>query len=422
MQEIRHLPVIYTLFLYIYSFVIRVASLGNPKAKAWIEGRRHWRSKLRSKLINPKENQCVWIHCASLGEFEQGRPVIEAIRAIHPSVRIHLTFFSPSGYEVRKQYDQADAVSYLPLDSLSNARDFLDIVKPDLVIFVKYEYWSNFLREINRRQLPFLLISAIFRPRQVFFRWYGAMFRESLRHMTTLFVQDEASRSWLNTLGVKRSIVAGDTRFDRVVSIRNQFQPIPEAASFVSGRPTVVAGSTWGPDEEMLAAVARRHPELAFIIVPHEIHEEHLKKTELLFPTAIRFSNWKANGAIDKPQTLIIDNIGMLSRLYHYATICYVGGGFGAGIHNTLEAAAHGKPVLFGPRYHKFREAIELIEKGAGFHVGDPAQLDKQVSWLLENEHGRIMASEQAYLYVQQQSGATAKIIDFIQENRLLTS
>lgn len=412
---------IYSFAIYLFYIVLRLSSLFNPKAQAWINGRKGWRSSLQAAFKEDKNRRTVWVHCASLGEFEQGRPLIEAIRAAYPKSRILLTFFSPSGYEVRKHYGEADFVTYLPLDTKANARFFLDITNPDLIIFVKYEYWRNFLKIIQKRKIPFLQISSIFRPNYIFFKWYGGMFRRSLRKIDTIFIQDEASADLLRSIDVENFNIAGDTRYDRVVRIRDQFRPIKEIETFCAGKKVLIAGSTWEPDEQILSELFKSTTDLFFIIAPHEIHESHLQRTEALFAGSIRFSTF-----IEKGQTsgrvLIMDNIGMLSKLYHYATFTYVGGGFGISIHNTLEAAAHGKPVLFGPNYHKFSEAIELIEKGAGFSIKTTEELISISNRLLHDEPFHTSASRTAYQMVEQNSGATKKIMQYIQEKRLLTN
>lgn len=412
---------IYSLFIYLFYVVIRFSSIWNPKARAWVDGRKLWKSRLEEDFKGAKNRKHIWVHCASLGEFEQGRPLIEAIRSKWPESKIILTFFSPSGYEVRKNYAEADVVCYLPLDTKPNARSFLDIIDPDLIIFVKYEYWRNFLKIINKRNIPFIQVSSIFRPNYIFFKWYGGMWRRSLKQIDKIFIQDLSSADLLRSIGVDNFEVAGDTRYDRVVSIRDQFSPIKEIEDFCRDKKVFIAGSTWEPDELLLSELYTSNPDLYFIIAPHEIDETHLLKTEKIFPKNIRFSQYKKQGHTDA-RVLIIDNIGMLSKLYHYATICYIGGGFGVGIHNTLEAAAHGKPVIFGPAYKKFTEAIELIEKGAGFSIQNASALKKITADLLNDEGFRETASKTAYQMVEENSGATEKIIHYIQEKRLLTN
>ena len=411
---------IYSLFIYLFYAGIKLSSLWNPKAKAWINGRKDWETSLK-KGVKKKENaKTIWVHCASLGEFEQGRPVIESLRATYPDSYILLSFFSPSGYEVRKNYNQVDMVCYLPLDTFSNARSFIDILKPDLIIFVKYEYWRNFFKIIHQKQISFIQISSIFRPSYVFFKWYGGQWRKSLKQIDKIFIQDKSSATLLNSISVSNYVLSGDTRYDRVVTIRDQFSPIPEMENFCKGKKVLVAGSTWEPDEQLLTQLATSIPDLYFIIAPHEIHENHLQEIEASFPDSIRFSAYKNEQK--EARVLIIDNIGMLSKLYHYAACCYIGGGFGVGIHNTLEAAAHGKPVIFGPNYQKFTEAIELIEKGAGFCIQNATELTGLVKQFLNDETFREASSISAHKLVQDNSGATQKIMDYIQENRLLTN
>lgn len=412
---------IYSFFIYLFYLVIKISAVWNPKARAWINGRNQWRMPLYNRFSGTKIEKRIWIHCASLGEFEQGRPLIESLRKEYPNAQILLTFFSPSGYEVRKNYAEVDLVTYLPLDTLKNAKDFLAIVDPDLIVFVKYEYWRNFFKIIHRKNIPFIQVSSIFRPNYVFFKWYGAQWRKSLKKIDRIFVQDEASASLLHAIGISNYAVTGDTRYDRVVSIRDQFKPIAEIEQFCLNKTVLVAGSTWEPDEQILSKLANAFQSLYLIIAPHEINESHLQKIEAIFSKTVRFSSYQKNNALDA-QVLIIDNIGMLSKLYHYATCCYIGGGFGVGIHNTLEAAAHGKPVLFGPNYQKFTEAIELIEKGAGFSIKNEATLIAKVDQLLHDERYRKHAEHIAYSMIQQNSGATQKIMDYIQEKRLLTN
>jgi 3-deoxy-D-manno-octulosonic-acid transferase len=373
-------------------------------------------------LENASGKKRVWIHCASLGEFEQGRPVVEEIRKNNPDVFIVLSFFSPSGYEIRKNYDQADVVVYLPPDTGSNAREFLNIVDPQLVIFVKYEYWLNYLEEMYARKIPMLMVSAIFRPGQVFFRWYGQRWKNVLRKISHFFVQDPDSAVLLERAGVNHCTLSGDTRFDRVIAIADKFSPIDIVEKFCGDANVVVAGSTWEEDEEVWDHYSNIHPETKFIIAPHEVYEGHLRSIEKLFKGSTRYSSLLKGEASANGHVLIIDNIGMLSRLYHYADITYIGGGFGSGIHNILEAAVYGKPVIFGPEYGKFREAVDMLEMGAAFTVSSALELEKTASALFQNEALRHEAAEKAIQYVRSRSGATAKIMAYIQENRLLTS
>ena len=414
-------PLLYDILISAYVLAIRIASPWNAKARAWLEGRRHWRSGLLEVRKKAGSRKVFWIHCASLGEFEQGRPVIEAVRDRYPNVFIIVSFFSPSGYQVRKDYEQADAVIYLPSDTSANARDLVSILSPDLVVFVKYEYWLNLLAELKSRNVPVLMISAIFREGQVFFRRYGRSWRNALLSFDHFFVQDLASATMLSGLGIRNATVAGDTRFDRVLQVARQATSIPGVDSFCRNRPVMVAGSTWEPDEKIIREYLVNDPELACIIAPHEIGDNHLRDLDNLFPGSIRFSKWMEKQEGDHA-VLIMDNIGMLSRLYRYGEVAYVGGGFGRGIHNTLEAAVHGRPVIFGPGYGKFREAVELLREGGAFTVADAGQFRECLDRLLADEVLRKKAGERAGRYVQEKAGATGRILDYIQEKRLLTS
>ncbi|MBS1655278.1 MAG: 3-deoxy-D-manno-octulosonic acid transferase [Bacteroidetes bacterium] len=405
---------------------IRFASLWNDKARKWISGRKGVFDQLEKKFHSNAE-PLIWIHCASLGEFEQGRPVIEKLKKEYPEHKILLTFFSPSGYEIRKDYKGADFVFYLPADTSSNAKEFIKIVQPSLVIFVKYEYWYHYLKTIYQNQIPLLLISGIFRKDQPFFKWYGSLHRKMLHFFSHFFVQDENSFVLLNNLGFKDTTsIAGDTRFDRVIEIAENFQPIPAIEKFIQDDRCIVTGSTWKDDEEALASVSGYLNDLnvKMIIAPHEINQEHLQSIKKLFSDSIFFSEYskELTGSTDK-KVLIIDNIGMLSKLYHYAYIAYIGGGFTkTGIHNCLEAAVYGKPVIFGPTYNKYTEAIELLNAGGATSYKTTEDLREIISTLLTNSGKQLEQSMAAKKYVLDKKGATEKVIQFIQENRLLTS
>jgi 3-deoxy-D-manno-octulosonic-acid transferase len=440
---------IYNIFLLLYSIGIRITALWNPKARLWLNGRKDiWRqvAEVRSKKPeaghkNPEpETQhppLVWMHCSSLGEFEQGRPVLEALKQQYPNIKILVTFFSPSGYEVRKNYSGADHVLYLPMDSKTAARQFLSLVQPSLVIWIKYEYWYYYLTEIKKKHIPCVLVSGIFRKDQPFFKWYGRLHRYMLESFNHLFVQTESSRQLLATIGFANNVtISGDTRFDRVVQIAEQFEPIPAIEQFCGNSTVIVAGSTWPEDEEELDHYANTHPDIKFIIAPHEIHEEHLKEIEKLFKHSARFSKLppaRGNSPVpiprnrpsgnQQPNTLIIDNIGMLSKLYKYATITYVGGGFGDdGVHNVLEAAVYGKPVVFGPVYDKYIEAVELVQQGGGLVINTALEAEQTFNRLLADAGSYQQACQAASNYVYYNKGATGSIMQFIQENRLLTS
>ncbi len=424
---------LYNLFLWLYQVGIRIVSPGNKKAAAWINGRRGIFKTIREAKING--DQRVWMHCASLGEFEQGRPVVEALKKKYPGITVVISFFSPSGYEVQKNYSGADHIFYLPMDSPVNAKRFLDLVNPNLVLWIKYDYWYYYLRELRKRKIPVLLLSPIFRSEQPFFRWYGNIHRLMLDSFHAFFVQNEQSRQLLETLGISQSVfVNGDTRFDRVIDIAEAFEPLPLIAGFCGKYPVIVAGSTWEEDEEELDHYAKTHPDIRFIIAPHEIEEEHLQDMEALFKNTIRHSvlekqyqqintNGQRMQAIIQPNVLIIDNIGMLARLYHYAHICYVGGGFGDdGVHNTLEAAVYGKPVITGPVIEKYFEVMELADAGGVIIIDNALEAESVFRRLFEHPDEYAFHCQAAKEYVYSRRGATEKIVRYIQENRLLTS
>lgn len=422
----------------------------NVKARAWLDGRRGLLERVEAEMgsdaggarrvgagdggltrrAGAVDGPVVWMHCSSLGEFEQGRPVLEALRRIIPEVCIVLTFFSPSGYTAKKGYKGADHIFYLPLDSPANARRFIDLVKPSLVLWVKYDYWYYFLAELKKRNIPVLLVSGVFRPDQPFFHWYGRLHRYMLECFTHLFVQTEASRILLSRLTVTENVrVSGDTRFDRVIEIAEEGEALPAVDAFCGIRPVIVAGSTWVEDEEEMDHYANSHPEIRFILAPHEVDEDRLAEIERLFRHSIRYSVWVGGGGKaarlgwPEPNVLLIDNIGMLSKLYRYASVAYVGGGFGAdGVHNVLEAAVYGKPVVYGPVIEKYIEAVELTESGGGIVIDSALEAEKVFDRLLRDTRERDEMGRASREYVYSRKGATGTIIQFIQENRLLTS
>lgn len=403
----------YCILIRLYYLTILIVSPFNIKAKLWLKGRKNLFEKLKIALNG--QSNIVWFHCASLGEFEQGRPVIEAYRVISPEHKILLTFFSPSGYEIRKNYNGANWIFYLPLDTKANAREFLNIVKPIKVIFVKYEFWQNFLKEINRNKVPVYLISAIFRKDQLFFKWYGGWYRKLLNYFTHIFLQNEESYSLLNSINIKHISIAGDTRFDRVYEIANNAKVIKEAVEFSAGHKIVVIGSAWPQDEEILIPFINKSSEqIKFIIAPHEISESALTKTEknILVPV-VRFSN-VSKSDLKAARVLIIDNVGMLSSLYKYGKIAYVGGGFGKGIHNILEAAVYGLPVIFGTNYQKFSEAVELISEKGAFSINSFNELEKCFNELFENDIYCHNTSNISKKFVENRVGATRKIMEVI--------
>lgn len=409
---------LYNISIYFYTTLIRFASLFNGKARKWIKGRKNILQRIRKDLEKePGKNwhKLVWFHCASLGEFEQGRPVMEKFRKMYPEHRILLTFFSSSGFEVRKNYSGADHIYYLPADTRRNAKEFIDLVQPQMVIFIKYEYWFNYLNELTIRKTPVYFASAIFRPDQYFFQWYGEWFREQLRKITGFFVQDKESEDLLISIGIKSVSVTGDTRFDRVYDIARQDKPFPLISSFCKDAKVLVAGSTWKEDDEILFPfITNDKTDLKFILVPHETHDAWIDSLiKGLNKPILKYS--QATGVnVQKAKILIIDSIGILAYLYKFATVAYVGGGFGAGIHNILEAAAYGIPVIFGPRCEKFREAGDLIRSGGAFSVKDAREFLATVNKLMTDHEYYTHSAEECRQYVQKNQGATDKIIRHI--------
>ncbi len=396
--------------MHLYIFLIWLAGLfGHRKARMLFHGQRQATDALRLKLPHKSsKQQRIWIHVASVGEFEQARPIIEQLKIKNEKLEIVLTFFSPSGYELRKDYDKADAVTYLPFATRRNARMFLDVVKPDVAIFVKYEFWPAYLRELNRRGVKTYSISSIFREKQAFFRWWGKPYLNLLRLFTALYVQDEASARLLHEHGIDRVEVAGDTRFDRVHAIAQTPKDIPQVARFVeSSDKIIIAGSTWQPDEKLLARYIHEHPDVKLVLAPHEIHEAHLHQIFQQFEGRyVRLTEATINN-LDAVRVLVVDTIGLLSSIYRYGTVAYIGGGFGVGIHNTIEAAVFGLPVLFGPNYKNFREACALIDAGGGFPVRNYAEFKAAMDEALVR-HEEI--GKKASDYVESELGATDKI------------
>ena len=418
---------LYNIFLFFFKAGTHLASLFNAKAGKWVQGRKNIFEKLE-KVI-PAGEKIIWIHCASLGEFEQGKPIMELLRVRHPSFRILLTFFSPSGYEAQKDYKGADWIFYLPVDGPGHAKRFLDIVHPCLVIFVKYEFWYYYLKKIRYRRIPLLLVSALFRKDMSFFKWYGGLQRKMLSRFDHLFVQNDSSKKLIDDLGLAAiCTVSGDTRFDRVIEIAGQWKPIPSIEEFMGNSKSLIAGSTWPEDEEVLqkAFLALQEPSLKLIIAPHEISEKHINDLEKLFPNSVRLSRLTTQDS-RLTTVLLIDNIGMLSRLYKYAYITYVGGGLRTmGVHNVLEAAVYFKPVLFGEYFRKYTEATGLVMTGGGLPFNnikkDGSLLKELIEVLIINKEEYNKRSRAAGEFVQHHQGATDKIIQFIQEKRLLTN
>jgi 3-deoxy-D-manno-octulosonic-acid transferase len=411
---------LYSLNIFFYGVAIRIASLFNAKAKLWVKGRVNVFDDLQKK-IGVDNKPVVWFHCASLGEFEQGRPLIESFRKENPQYKILLTFFSPSGFEVRKNYAGADIISYLPLDTPGNAKRFLEIIKPSLVFFVKYEFWLNFLGELRKRKISHFLISAIFRNDQVFFKSYGKIFRDALKGYSWIFTQEKNSIELLKSIGVSTASVAGDTRFDRVSEIAAAAKEILIAEKFSGNdKKVLVAGSTWEADEKNLFPAFKNSSGKGWklIIAPHELGEAHLSSiekgiSEIGIPPneIVRFSRADEK-TIGEKKVLIIDNVGMLSSLYRYGKIAYIGGGFGKSIHNILEAAVYGMPVIFGPRYEKFYEAQRLLELGGAICVNNENELENQLDKISADEELLKSKSIISHDFVKTNCGATKIILE----------
>lgn len=405
---------LYNIGVACYSAAIALASPFNRKACLRHRGGREALHHIEESMRGVR-GRVVWLHAASLGEFEQGRPIIERIKADSPETIVVLTFFSPSGYEIRKDYPSADYIFYLPSDTPKNVRRFLDAVHPDVAIFIKYEFWLNYLGELRHRQIPTYLVSAIFRPTQVHFRPWGSIWRKALDTYTNIFVQDEASRTLLESVGYTRSIIAGDTRFDRVAAIAKAAKEIAIIERFRGEGDLFVAGSTWGKDEKILAQLINSNPAIRFVIAPHEIDEERIKWLEANIRGGVaRFTRSTDKDDFSTTQVLVLDTIGLLSSVYGYARWAYIGGGFGVGIHNTLEAATFGLPIAFGPNYQKFREARDLISVGAARSISSAEELEAWFAPLATDGEALQKASSSARRYTEEQCGATETIVNII--------
>lgn len=413
---------LYSTAIELYYLFLRFAGLFSPKARSWHYGRKSLFDKLEDVFETHYSGKnpapVIWFHCASLGEFEQGKPVIEAVKKEFPAYHILLTFFSPSGYNHHQKYEFADHIFYLPIDTRRNARRFVNIIRPSVAIFVKYEFWFNYLNELFKREIPVFTISAIFRPNQHFFKWYGGWFRTHLRKINTIFVQDEESADLLSMIDVDNIIISGDTRFDRVASIKEQQKPFPLIDRFVEDRQVIVAGSTWPPDEELLLEFGKTSGDhIRFIIAPHETGRQRINELlQKCGDKAVLYSMAQADELNDK-KYLIIDSIGILSQLYRFATIAYIGGGFGAGIHNILEAAAYGNPVFFGPNYHRFREAREMVADGTAFPVSLAMEFREKATELLSDKEALETTSHRAGAYVNNKKGATLTIMEELRKH-----
>ena len=408
------MKVLYNVGILIYSALAYLIAPINSRALLWIKGRKKWAEKIAIK-IKPGD-RVIWVHCASLGEFEQGRPVIDEIRKEMPLHKIVLTFFSPSGYEIRKNYDKADCISYLPSDTPSNALKFIELIKPEFVIFVKYEFWNNYISALYRKKIPLYLISGIFRPGQLFFKWYGAFFREMLRKFEIIFVQNQSSFDLLSGIGINKVSLAGDTRFDRVVQITASARNIAQIEQFRGEEKLFLAGSSWRQDEEIIAQYINAFPlRMKWVFAPHEIDKANIERLEKLFKVkCVRFSEFNEE-SVDA-RVLIIDNIGMLSSAYRYAYIAAIGGGFGKGIHNVLEPACWGIPVLFGPKHENFKEAVDLLNSGGAKAFRTYHEFKELLDLWLSNEKIYTNSAQTASKYVKENAGATEIIIKEISQ------
>jgi 3-deoxy-D-manno-octulosonic-acid transferase len=404
---------LYNLAVRTYGAVIRAASLRNPKAGQWVKGRKNWRQSLSEQKAKLFSGEVIWVHCASYGEFEQGRPIIEGLRKKYPSCAIVLTFFSPSGYEAFSDWAGADVVAYLPLDTKRNAADFLDIVQPKLVVFIKYEFWLNFLDALRERMIPTYLVSAVFKPHHPFFRWYGGVFRRSLRTFTHLFIQDQGSARLLDSIGITNHTVEGDTRFDRVLEIRNTPKDIPGIAEFTNGKPLIVAGSTWPKDEALvLETWQMMKGGLKLMIAPHDIAPKFVERLcAKLGKAGISYCIY-SRGIDRKADVMVLDTMGMLARSYRYASCAYIGGGFNGGLHNCLEAAVYGIPVTFyGDHHHKFNEAVDLIELGAAVCVEDAGELHAAWEQYSRGGENRKRIAESLDRYFSSNANSSGRIV-----------
>ncbi|MCC8188972.1 MAG: 3-deoxy-D-manno-octulosonic acid transferase [Bacteroides sp.] len=403
---------IYNLAILLYDLVVHLIAPFSRKPRRMMKG--HWVVYDLLRQQREKDARYIWFHAASLGEFEQGRPLIEEIRRRYPEYKILLTFFSPSGYEVRKHYRGADMVCYLPFDKPRNVKKFLDIAQPCMAFFIKYEFWKNYLDELHKRRIPVYSVSSIFRKEQIFFKWYGGTYRRVLTDFDHLFVQNETSKRFLSLLGINKVTVVGDTRFDRVLQIREEAKDLPLVKLFKNDSLVFVAGSSWPEDEDLFIEYFNTHPGMKLIIAPHVIDEGHLVEIiNKLKRPYVRYTRADEKN-VRKADCLIIDCFGLLSSIYRYGEIAYIGGGFGAGIHNTLEAAVYSIPVIFGPNYQKFMEAIQLLEDKGAYSVSDYSALESLLDRMLTNRDFREETGLRAGNYVVRNSGATERILNMI--------
>ena len=413
----------YDIGIYFYTLLIRIASLKNAKAAAWINGRKGILQGIENSL--DKHKRYTWFHFASLGEFEQGRPVLERLKSEDPELPIVITFFSPSGFEIRKNFTLADHVFYLPTDTKSNAKEFIRILNPKQAIFTKYEYWYHYFNELHENNVPLYIISGIFRKEQAFFKWYGGLHRQMLSMVSHFFVQNEESSLLLGALGIKNVTVSGDTRFDRVAYNAKHALDLEIIRNFSKDSKVFIAGSTWPDDEKLIAKLALSYPDWKFIIATHEVSTARTAEVSELFINSIQYSALLADGDITSKnqaelipfQVLLLDNIGLLSSVYQYGEIAYIGGGFGVGIHNTQEAAAFGLALIFGPNYKNFAEAVDFIALGAAFTIKNYEEMESCMKQLAIDNR-RKQSGLSALNYINKHTGASQNIVNFIRKTK----
>ena len=407
---------LYNIAIFAASFSLKILAFFNPKIKLFVDGRKDTFSYLEQGIV--KDDRIVWFHCASLGEFEQGRPLIEALKTKFPKHKIVLSFFSPSGYEVRKKYSHADLICYLPLDSRAKVKQFLDLVNPEMAIFVKYEFWPNYLRELKRRKIPTILISGIFRKGQTFFKSYGGWMRRSLNSFEHFFVQNAASKDLLNSIDIDHVTISGDTRFDRVYTILSQDNTIAGLDQFIGAAGVLVAGSTWPQDDRMLANYVNEQAagNQKLIIAPHVIDAPNIDRLEKLFRVKTHRYSKGFDSEVATAQVLIVDTIGLLTKLYSYGAIAYVGGGFKTGLHNVLEPATFGIPILIGPQYQKFKEAQDLVQLGGCLVVTNQEELNNRIKTLFNQQNTVEEVGLISKNYVKNNLGATDQILNYLEK------
>ena len=405
---------LYNILIIVSGFFLRVISLFNKKIKLFVDGRKETFKKLENSIS--KNDKVIWIHCASLGEFEQGRPIIEKLKEKYKNHKVVLTFFSPSGFEVRKNYKEVDVVCYLPIDTKSNTRKFIELVHPEMAIFVKYEFWPNILKELKNKNIQTILVSGIFRENQIFFKPFGVWMRKSLQTFSHFFVQDENSEKLLASIRIHNVTISGDTRFDRVHEITQQDNSLDFIEEFKHNQLTFVAGSTWKEDEEFIIDYINNSAseKYKFIIAPHNINQKETKELQSNINTKTVLFSEKENQNLKEAQVFIIDTIGILTKIYSYADIAYVGGGFETGLHNILEPATFGIPIIIGPKYDKFKEAVDLVNEGGCFVVYTKEEFNSQLKELFNDTDDRMKKGKITKKFISQNIGATNIILNYI--------